>query len=123
MRVFIVNKGCFHEKKKSCPWLLIDRVKWLCACVMCWPHWVGVSVCHLAFIVVFNYVTHRSLNVIHLPTRLPWENSFAVPNPALQHVWHVKLPVKGVLNTPACYVSYAMLMRPKRPKELSMAAN
>ena len=30
----------------------IDRVKWLCACVMCWPHWVGVSVCHLAFIVV-----------------------------------------------------------------------
>ena len=23
-------------------------------------------------------------NVIHLPTRLPWENSFAVPNPAYQ---------------------------------------
>ena len=22
----------------------IDRVKWLCACVMCWPHRVGVSV-------------------------------------------------------------------------------
>ena len=37
------------KKKKSCPWLLIDRVKWLCACVMCWPHRVGVSVCHLAF--------------------------------------------------------------------------
>ena len=32
--------------------LLIDRVKWLCACVMCWPHRVGVRVCHLAFIAV-----------------------------------------------------------------------
>ena len=35
-----------------CPWLLIDQVKWLCICVMCWPHRAGVSVCHLAFIVV-----------------------------------------------------------------------
>ena len=35
-----------------CPWLLIDWVRWLCACVMCWPHLVGVSVCHRAFIFV-----------------------------------------------------------------------
>ena len=39
--------------RNSCPWLLIDRVKWLCACVMCWPHRVGVSVCHLAFIATY----------------------------------------------------------------------
>ena len=48
----------FHEKKKgrnSCPWLLIDRVKWLCAYVMCWPQRVGVSVCHFAFFVVATY--------------------------------------------------------------------
>ena len=35
--------------------------------------------------VVFHleiFVTHGSLNVIHLPTRLPWENTFLVPNPA-----------------------------------------
>ena len=36
----------------SCPWLLIDREKWLYARVLCWPHRAGVSVCHLAFIVV-----------------------------------------------------------------------
>ena len=41
-----------QKGRNSCPWLLIDRLKWLCACVMCWPHRVGVSVCHLAFIVV-----------------------------------------------------------------------
>ena len=63
--------------------------------------------CHLEII-----VTPRSLNVIHLPTRLPWENSFAVPQPSLPHVLHVKLPVKGVLNTLAWYVSYARLMKP-----------
>ena len=40
--------------RNSCPWLLINRVKWLCAWVMCWPHRVGVSVCHLAFIVVIS---------------------------------------------------------------------
>ena len=40
--------------RNSCPWLLIDRVKWLSACVMCWPHRVGVSVCHLAFHVIIK---------------------------------------------------------------------
>ena len=43
----------------------------------------SACLCHLAFFVVLkNYVTHWSLLVNHLPTRLPWENSCAVPNPA-----------------------------------------
>ena len=32
----------------------IDREKWLCACVTCWPHRVGVSVCHHAFLLLFT---------------------------------------------------------------------
>ena len=46
-----------------------DQVKWLCACVMCWPHrlgvhsrhqslgstWVGVMVCHLAFLLLRTF--------------------------------------------------------------------
>ena len=48
---------------------------------------------------------------------------FCCSQPSLPHVWHVKLPLKGVLNTSAWYISYAMLMRPKRLKQLSMAAN
>ena len=44
----------------SCPWLLIDRVKWLCARLMCWPHQVGVSVCHLAFIIVVQIMAWLS---------------------------------------------------------------
>ena len=42
-------------------------------------HLACVTLLLLLFLI---YVTHRSLNVIHLPSRLPWENSFAVPNPA-----------------------------------------
>ena len=46
-----------------------------------WP--TPVLTCVTLLLLLFLiYVTHRSLNVIHLPTRLPWENSFAVPNPA-----------------------------------------
>ena len=30
------------------------RVEWLCACVKCWPHRVGVSVCLLAFLLFFT---------------------------------------------------------------------
>ena len=37
-------------------WLLIDdRVKWLCACVICWPHRVSFRACHLTF---FSVVFH-----------------------------------------------------------------
>ena len=62
-----MNKGvCVFlekKKKKSCPWLLIDRVKWLCACVMCWPHRDGVSVCHLEFIVVTNLTPTATMTI------------------------------------------------------------
>ena len=58
-------------------------------------------------------MTQWSLLVIHLPTRLPWENGCAVPNPAY-YICYVELPLKGVSKTPAWYVSYAMLMRPSK---------
>ena len=37
------------------PKLPIDPVKWLCTCLMCWPHWVGVRVCHLGFFVLIVF--------------------------------------------------------------------
>ena len=51
----------------GCPWLLIDRVKWLCACVMCWPHrvvhWRKMSdwsrPCHVTSIAQIKHGCHR----------------------------------------------------------------
>ena len=39
-------------KAEKALWL---RVKWLCASMMCWPHRVGVNVCHLTFFIIFRY--------------------------------------------------------------------
>ena len=49
-----------QQNRNSCPWLLIDRLKWLCPCVICFPYRVGVSVCHLALIVaLFEYLSSK----------------------------------------------------------------
>ena len=78
------------------------------------------------FSLEFDHVTVKSIAFFCLSSgvhTLAVGEQFCCSQPSLPHVWHVKLPLKGVLNTPAWYVSYAMLMRPKRPKQLSMAAN
>ena len=42
-------------------------MKWLCACLMCWPHRCGVRVCHLAFIVVLQCIFFISyMSLLHL---------------------------------------------------------
>ena len=56
-----------QQSRNSCPWLLIDRLKWLCPSAICFAHRLGVSVCHLAFIVVlFEYLSSKlSQNVVY----------------------------------------------------------
>ena len=42
--------------------IAIDQVKWLCACVMCWPHRVGACVTLLFFV----NLKERSINLAAL---------------------------------------------------------
>ena len=53
-----------------------NRVRWLCASVMCWPHRVGVSVCHLAFIAAL----FQSLKIIRKSKLVTYRFYFFVGN-------------------------------------------
>ena len=45
-----------------------------CACVMCWPHRVGVSVCHLAFIfTLFRMASRKTAIIATSCSILPYE--------------------------------------------------
>ena len=102
--------------RNSCIWLLIDRENWLCAYVMCCPHRVGVSVCHLAFIVlVFLFfffffqitapdVTIEFSKAIQMTASCKIVAPMPVPTHALKHYWQRKEIAKccvliGPVNT------------------------
>ena len=63
-----------------------------------------------------------SLLEIHLPTRLPWENSLAVPNPAYHMSCMWSCHWKGCLKHQVGMLAALCWWGPERPKRPSMAA-
>ena len=82
---------------------------------MCWPHRVGVMVCYLAFLLLFvhfKFTWHTDLFRWSIFPHTCHGRQLCCSQPSLPHLY-VELPLKGVPKTPAWYVSYATLMRPK----------